>query len=105
MFCAVRSPDLTVLYFTCCLSSCLPPGWVKLQVFDVSGRNVGARHAVPVLGGGSTPTLQYFPAGVHHILFDGSDLPSGIYLARLMAKSSGSGATPTTKVQKLVLLK
>jgi hypothetical protein len=37
-------------------------------------------------------------AGVHEVTFDGSGLPSGIYLARLEA---GSGV----KVMKLVLMK
>jgi len=97
------------------LSFTLPsPGMVKLEVFDVNGRAVGAtRRGRPDGGGGSTPALRWFPAGAHHILFDGSGLPSGIYLARLKAELSGSGTiTPaggrsalTTAVQKMVLLK
>ncbi len=43
------------------------------------------------------PTRHY-PPGTHQITFDGSDLPSGIYLARLTAGEYSA-------VQKLVLLK
>ncbi len=71
------------------------PSLVNLEVFDVNGERVMV---------GFIPTRQY-PAGTHHIPLDGSDLPSGVYLARLTSQPSGSGATPTTAVQKLVLLK
>ncbi len=77
--------------------------FVKLAVFDVSGRDVRAHGCAP-LGGGNTPALQY-PAGRHRITFDGSGLPSGVYLARLTVQPSGSVTTATTAVQKLVLLK
>jgi hypothetical protein len=46
---------------------------VRLDVFDVSGRIVGAHGSAPM------------PAGQHQITFDGSSLPSGIYLYRLSA--------------------
>ncbi|MFH1861449.1 MAG: T9SS type A sorting domain-containing protein, partial [bacterium] len=49
---------------------------VKLEVFDVNGRAVG---------GGSTPALQWYTAGTHEIPFDGSNLPSGMYIYRLTA--------------------
>jgi len=51
---------------------------VKLDVFDINGRTVGARHAVPLQKG-------WYPPGTHQISFDGSGLASGIYLARLQA--------------------
>jgi len=70
--------------------------WVKLEVFDVAGRPVGARHAVPLING-------WLEAGRHAVTFDGSHLASGIYLYRL--EVSGSGATPTTAVGKMVLAK
>ncbi|MFH1862705.1 MAG: T9SS type A sorting domain-containing protein [bacterium] len=63
---------------------------VKLEVFDVNGRMVGAIHELPL--------RQWYPAGTHEILFDGSDLPSGIYFAKLAAGDF-------SQVQKLVLLK
>jgi len=59
-------------------------GMVKLDVFDINGRTVGARHAVPLQKGWYT--------------FDGSGLASGIYLARLQAGSYQA-------TEKLVLLK
>jgi hypothetical protein len=62
--------------------------FVKLQIFDITGRRVGV---------GLAPTRQY-PPGNHHVTFDASGLPSGIYLARLVAGDF-------TDVQKMVLLK
>ncbi len=46
---------------------------VKLDVFDVNGRNVGARLPRPYM------------TGQHQITFDGSGLSSGIYIYRLTA--------------------
>ncbi len=64
---------------------------VTLEVFDVNGRNVGAQHAMPL------QDTRYL-AGSHEITFDGSGLPSGVYLYRLTAgKYAASG--------KMVLLK
>ena len=61
---------------------------VKLQVFDINGRRVGV---------GLAPTRQY-PPGTHAITFDGSHLPSGIYIYRIDAgEFTGSG--------KMLLLK
>ncbi len=68
-------------------------GWVNVRVCDANGRRI------EYPGGGSTPALQgWFEAGMHEITFDGSDLPSGVYLARLTAGGYQS-------VQKLVLMK
>ncbi len=68
--------------------------FVTLEVFDVNGRMVS--------GSGTTPTTdgrgQWFPAGIHQITFDGSNLPSGLYFAKLTAGEN-------IDVQKLVLLK
>ena len=75
---------------------------VRLEVFDITGRAVGADLRVrPIAGSGAhigAPLQEYFPAGTHQILFDGSDLPSGIYLARLTAGDWSA-------VQKMVLMK
>ncbi|MCX6639614.1 MAG: hypothetical protein NTW14_03910 [bacterium] len=56
--------------------------------------------AVNGSAGASLAPLQevWYPAGSHEIVFDGSDLPSGVYLYRLTA-------TPTMVSGKMVLLK
>jgi hypothetical protein len=59
---------------------------VKLEVFDISGRLV------------ATLVDGWREAGAHELTFDGSGLPSGIYLARLKAGEDGLS-------RKLVLLK
>ncbi|TKJ41503.1 hypothetical protein CEE37_02775 [candidate division LCP-89 bacterium B3_LCP] len=51
---------------------------VKLEVFDVNGRNVN------MSGSGTTPTTE-FGVGTHQITFDGSGLASGIYIYRISA--------------------
>ncbi|MBU1651135.1 M28 family peptidase, partial [bacterium] len=67
---------------------------VNLSVYDVSGRLVAK-----LVDG-------YRDAGVHEVIFDATDLASGMYVYRLIV--SGSGATPTTGFSatgKMVLLK
>ncbi len=64
---------------------------VKLDVYDVKGRHVGARLSRPYM------------TGSHQISFDGLGLASGIYIYRLQV--SGSGATPTMGTGKMVLMK
>ena len=74
--------------------------FVEREVFDVNGRNVGANLRIrPGADSGAHigAPLQ-FPAGVHQIILDGSNLPSGIYLARLTVGDWSA-------VQKIVLLK
>jgi len=61
---------------------------VKLQGFDAAGRAVG-------LG---EPDRRWYAAGVHEVRFDGTGLPSGIYLVRLTAEEF-------TVVEEVVLLK
>jgi len=63
-------------------------GFVELEVFDINACRVGV---------GLAPT-RWYPPGTHNILFDGTGLPSGVYLARLKAGN-------WSQVQKLVLLK
>ncbi len=74
---------------------------VKLDVFDINGRNVGARRAVPSQGVGFGES-DLLP-GTHQISFDGSGLASGIYIYLLQV--SGSGATPTMGYGKMVMMK
>ena len=66
---------------------------VSLQVYDTAGRLVA--------------TLVDGPqaSGAHSVTFDGSNLASGIYLARLATKPSDSGNPTYTATQKLVLMK
>ncbi len=71
---------------------------VRLEVFEVSGRMVTG-----LSGSRATPTT--YEAGTHQITIDGSDLLSGVYLAKLTVQPSESVTTPTTAVQKLVLMK
>jgi|GEM_PF-1395169 len=79
---------------------------VKLEISDITGRSVGARRASPTSGSGtitpaggrSAPTTGWFSAGVHEFPFDGSDLPSGIYICRIEAGDWSAA-------QKLVLMK
>ncbi len=61
---------------------------VRLEVFDINGRNVGV---------GLAPTRYYTP-GAHEITFDASHLSSGIYIYRLQAGEF-------TASHKMILLK
>ena len=65
--------------------------WVTLEVFDISGRRVGARHASPLLD-------RCMDAGYHEVTFDGSSLASGVYLYRIEAGT-------WTTAGKMVLMK
>ncbi|MCX6641120.1 MAG: T9SS type A sorting domain-containing protein [bacterium] len=65
-------------------------GLVRVELFDVEGRNVGAHCERPVgeaggfQGARSAPLQEtWFPAGTHDLRLDASDLPSGVYLVRL----------------------
>jgi hypothetical protein len=62
------------------------PGSVTLKIFDIMGREV------------TTLLDGYRAAGSYQVAFDGRELPTGLYFARLT-----SGAN--TQVQKLMLLK
>jgi len=58
-------------------------GWVRLEVFDISGRRVN------LSGSGTTPTTAlvdgWRDAGMHEVAFDGSNLASGVYIYHLRA--------------------
>jgi hypothetical protein len=61
---------------------------VSLDIFDINGRNVG----------GGLASIRQYPPGSHAIPFDGSGLPSGVYIYHLQAGNfTASG--------KMVLLK
>lgn len=55
-------------------------GFVKLEVFDIGARAVGARRASPL-----QLVDGWRDAGVHEVAFDGSGLASGVYIYRLRA--------------------
>ena len=59
---------------------------VSLAVFDINGREVAN------LGDG------WYPAGIHEMTFDASQLPSGVYFARLTAGNH-------SQTQKLLLIR
>ncbi len=70
------------------------PSVVKLEVLDVKGQRVGTG---PLKGAYALAPVQY-PVGLHQIIFDGSALPSGVYVYRLQAGEMAASG-------KLVLLK
>jgi hypothetical protein len=75
---------------TTTISFTLPKtGSVDLKVYDVTGRKTGGLLSAPT---------GVVSAGEHSMVFDGSDLPSGIYFVRIQ---SGT----VSKTQKMVLLK
>jgi hypothetical protein len=65
-------------------------GSVKLTVYDALGRIA----AMPVNG--------WMRAGRYEVIFDGSQLASGIYLARLEAETGG---VRILQIQRMVMLK
>ncbi|TKJ40375.1 hypothetical protein CEE37_08615 [candidate division LCP-89 bacterium B3_LCP] len=82
---------------TTTISFTLPePGLVRLEVFDIRGREVGSAQDPR---GGRRPLREgWMAAGQHQITFDGSALSSGIYIYRITAgEVSTSG--------KMVLMK
>ena len=52
--------------------------YVSLDVFDVTGRNIGAKSFVPLRN-------RWMSAGSHSVPFDGEGLTSGVYFVRLEA--------------------
>ncbi len=59
--------------------------------------HVGAHGCAPAVGFGESD-LRWYSAGTHEITFDSSDLPSGVYIARLHAGEY-------VGVQKMVMIK
>lgn len=66
--------------------------FVRLEIFDISGRNVGMVF-------NSVPTSRHwFPSGTHQFTLDGSDLPSGIYFVHIQSGDY-------TAFRKMVMMK
>jgi len=71
---------------------------VKLQIFDIQGRRVGATRVYP-FGASSLPIIDgYRTAGYHEVTFDASNLASGLYIYRIQAADFSA-------VRKMVLMK
>ncbi len=66
---------------------------VKIQVFDLAGREVA------VLANGS------YPAGSHQVIFDGNGLPSGMYFIRAQMKPEDQEKDAHHFTEKMMLLK
>ncbi len=62
------------------------PGKVRLEIFDLKGRNI------------ATLIDQILPSGPHQLDWDAQDLPSGIYFCRLQSGSQ-------TVIRKMILMK
>ena len=69
-------------------------GKVKIDIFDITGRSVGAK--------GLSPLQARYSAGMHEIIWNAEGLGSGVYLVRLQQQSAG---TLLHDVRKLVLVK
>lgn len=89
---ALQSPFPNPFNPTTAIRFALPEaGWVTLEVFDISGRQVGSVQGRPLRAG-------WMEAGVYEVTFDGSGLASGVYIYRL----SAGGVSVT---DKMVLMK
>ncbi len=68
-------------------------GAVTLRIYDLAGRLI------------CEPANDRWEAGMHRVLFDGADLPSGIYFAQWKVTPSASGFPATTVTRKMALVK
>jgi len=66
---------------------------VKIQVFDLAGREV------------ASPANGFYPAGSHQVIFDGSGLPSGMYFIRAQMKPEDQRKDAHHFTSKMMLLK
>lgn len=67
---------------------------VHLEIFNILGQSV----ASPV-------DDQRFEAGRHRVLFDGGDIPSGVYFYRMRVRDGASGEWTFQDVKKFMLIK
>ncbi|MFH1735316.1 MAG: T9SS type A sorting domain-containing protein, partial [bacterium] len=68
-------------------------GPVKIELYNLLGQKV------------QTISEGFRQAGSYSIRLDERNLASGVYLARLQVGASGSGATPTTEVVKIAVVR
>ena len=71
-------------------------GVFSLDIFDITGRSVGAKNLSPLQN-------QYLSSGYHEIVWDASGVASGVYLVRLEALSGAE--TRQHGVVKTILVK
>ena len=76
-------------------------GYVSLDVFDVTGRVVGALRATP---GNGLPQNQWMSAGHHEVVWDASGVASGVYLVRLSIPQ-GAETQRNSVARKVILVK
>jgi hypothetical protein len=69
------------------------PGLVKINVYDITGRNV------------STLVNNHLDEGIHTVRFDGVDYASGIYFFVLKFIPDDKSVKPITSIKKSLLLK
>ena len=67
---------------------------VKIDIFDITGRSVGAK--------GISPLQARYSAGMHEIIWNAEGFSSGVYLVRLQQQSAG---TLLHRERKVVLVK
>ena len=78
-------------------------GMVTIDIFDITGRSVGAK--------GLSPLQARYSAGMHEIIWNTEGVGSGVYLVRLQQQSAGSAIGTNllhgslTAVRKVVLMK
>ncbi len=68
-------------------------GFVKIEIFDVSGKSI------------SVPVNKFERSGEHTVEFSGNSISSGVYFYRLYFTSSAGKSANYTEVKKMILLK
>ena len=73
-------------------------GKVKIDIFDITGRSVGAK--------GLSPLQARYSAGMHEIIWNTEGVASGVYLVRMSVDGSRFPVSGSrTAVEKVVLVK